>query len=127
MKTGLPARIFFALVWLVNGLYCKVLDGVPRHREIVARILGEDHAFLLTRLIGCAEIVMAAWILSGIRRKWSAAAQIATVATMNVIEFFLAPDLLLFGKFNSLIALAYIILVTWSEYCDKSRPAATTR
>jgi hypothetical protein len=93
----------------------------------VARILGEDHAFLLTHLIGISEIAMAAWILSGIRWKRSAAAQIATVATMNVIEHFLAPDLLLFGKFNSLIALVYLMGVTWSGFCDKSRPVTSTQ
>ena len=116
MTTRLLPRILFAAVWLVNGLYCKVLDGVPRHRAIVARILGEDHAWLLTRLIGLAEIALAAWILSGIRWKWSAAVQIALVAAMNVLEFFLAPDLLLFGKLNSLVALAYVTLVAWAVF-----------
>lgn len=61
--------IFFALVWLVNGLYCKVLNGVPRHRQIVVRILGKPHAATLTTPIGLAEIGMAVWILSGIRPK----------------------------------------------------------
>jgi hypothetical protein len=106
----------FAAVWLVNGVWCKIMDGVPRHREIVARILGEEHSMLLTRMIGMGEVVMAAWILSGIRWKWTCAAQIAAVALMNVIEFILAPDLLLFGKINSLVALAYIILVAWAGF-----------
>ena len=109
-------RFLFAAVWLVNGLFCKVLDWVPRHRQIVARILGEDHALLLTRLIGVGEIGMAVWVLSGLRPKWSAAAQIGAVATMNVIEFFLAPDLLLFGKLNSLVALCYVTIVAWAEF-----------
>jgi hypothetical protein len=43
-----------ALVWLVNGLLCKVLGLVPRHAAIVARILGPSHADLLTLLIGLA-------------------------------------------------------------------------
>jgi hypothetical protein len=33
---------------------------------------------------------------------------------MNILEFFLVPDLLLFGRFNSLVALAYVSLVTWA-------------
>jgi len=109
-------RFLFATVWLVNGIWCKLMDGVPRHREIVARILGDEHALLLTRLIGLGEIVMAVWILSGIRWKWSCAAQIVAVLMMNIIEFILAPDLLLFGRFNSLVALAYIIIVAWAGY-----------
>lgn len=113
---ALPKRIFFAAVWLVNGVWCKILDGVPRHREIVARILGEDHSLSLTRMIGAGEVVMALWILSGIRWKWSCAAQIAAVLLMNVIEFFVVPDLLLFGRFNSLVALAYVSLVGWAGF-----------
>ena len=107
-------RFPFAAVWLVNGVWCKILDGVPRHREIVARILGEDHSLTLTRLIGAGEVVMALWVLSGIRWKWSCAAQISAVLLMNVIEFFVVPDLLLFGRFNSLVALGYISLVAWA-------------
>jgi uncharacterized membrane protein YphA (DoxX/SURF4 family) len=115
------ARVCFAAVWLINGVWCKLLDGVPRHREIVVRILGDDHALLLTRLIGCAEILMAVWILSGLRPRWSALAQIAVVIAMNLVEFALAPDLLLFGRLNLLVALAYVILVAVVEL--RSRPA----
>ena len=109
-------RLFFAAVWLVNGVWCKILDGVPRHREIVARILGEEHSLLLTRAIGLGEVVMAAGILSGIRWKWSCAAQIAAVAAMNIIEFITVPDLLLFGRFNSLVAAGYIMFVAWAGF-----------
>jgi uncharacterized membrane protein YphA (DoxX/SURF4 family) len=116
MKPGLIPRLVFSAVWLVNGIWCKLLDGVPRHREIVARILGEEHSLLLTRMIGISEVVMAVWILSGIRWKWSCAAQIAAVVMMNVIEFILAPNLLLFGRFNSLVALAYIMVVSWTGF-----------
>jgi len=111
-------RILFAAVWLVNGVWCKIMDGVPRHREIVARILGEEHSLTLTRLIGIGEVVMAVWILTGIRWKWSCAAQIAAVAAMNVIEFALAPDLLLFGRWNALVALAYIAVVAWAGFAQ---------
>src|ERR1700753_814483 len=89
-----------AAVWIANGLFCKVLDLVPRHREIVARIIGSAHAALFTRLIGFAEIAMAIWILSGIKPKWNAITQAVVIATMNTLEFILAPDLLLWGRFN---------------------------
>jgi hypothetical protein len=35
---------------------------------------------------------------------------------MNVIEFIVVPDLLLFGRFNSLVALAYIMVATWTGF-----------
>ena len=60
---------FIALVWFINGLYCKVLNQVPRHQEIVGRILGDDVAPTLTVLIGISEIVMAGWVLSRYRSR----------------------------------------------------------
>lgn len=120
-----PARVpslhkiihfLIALIWLVNGLICKVLDLVPRHRQIVAAILGEEHSLLLTRLIGISEIAMAAWVLSGIARRLNAVLQIATIATMNVLEFFLVPDLLLFARWNALFAFLLIIVIYHHEF-----------
>ncbi|MEO5645600.1 MAG: DoxX-like family protein [Bacteroidia bacterium] len=107
--------IFIFLVWLINGLFCKVLNLVPRHEEIVARILGHQHAFLFTKLIGISEILMALWIISRIKPRFCALAQVCIIAAMNTIEFFLAPDLLLFGKFNSLVALFFIAVIFYNE------------
>jgi len=108
--------LLFALVWWVNGLICKVLDLVPRHREIVARLLGDEHALALTRAIGVGEIILGVWIYSAWKWKWSATVQILGVAAMNVIELCLASDLLLFGRWNALIALAYIIWVAYAGF-----------
>jgi hypothetical protein len=107
---------FFAAVWLVNGLFCKVLNLVPRHRAIVARILGEKHATFLTRAIGAAEIVMTVWIVSGIYSRLNAITQIVVVASMNVLEFYLAPDLLLWGRVNAIIATLFILLIVYKEF-----------
>lgn len=100
-----------ALVWLANGLLCKVLGLVPRHAAIVARILGPAHAGALTRLIGLAEIGMAVWVLSGVKRQWCVLTQIGLVAVMNTLEYFLAPDLLLWGQANALFAGLFIALL----------------
>jgi uncharacterized membrane protein YphA (DoxX/SURF4 family) len=105
-----------AAVWVINGLFCKLLDLVPRHRLIVARILGDEHAALLTRAIGFSEVLMAIWILSGIRPRWSAVAQMVLIAVMNTIEFYAARDLLLFGKMNAVLALVLIIVVFYNEF-----------
>jgi len=105
-----------ATVWIANGLFCKVLNLVPRHEQIVARILGDDHSRLLTILIGLSEIIMAVWILSGYKTKLNAFAQITIVATMNTLEFILVPDLLLWGKLNSLFAFIFILVVYFNEF-----------
>lgn len=43
-------------------------------------------------------------------------AQILIVLTMNLIEFFVAPDLLLFGKANLLVALAFTGVLVVYEF-----------
>jgi len=93
-----------ATVWLINGLLCKIFNLVPRHQQIVARILGSDYAWLLTATIGSLETAMAIWIVSGIMSRTNAIVQIIVIASMNAIEFFVAPDLLLWGKLNALFA-----------------------
>ena len=110
-----------ATVWIANGLFCKVLNLVPRHQEIVARILGNDHSRLLTILIGLSEIAMAVWILSRIRSRVSAITQIIIIAVMNTLEFFLAPDLLLWGKANAIFAFLFILLIYYNEFHNNKK------
>jgi hypothetical protein len=117
------ATVLIAAVWLVNGLACKVLGLVPRHEAIVARILGAEHAPLLTRIIGVAEIAMAAWIVAGVAARANALLQIALIAAMNALESVLAPDLLLWGRANALFALAFILLIAWNAFRPAAAPA----
>ena len=105
-----------AAVWIANGLFCKVLNLVPRHREIVARIIGNDHAGILTRAIGFSEMAMAVWILSGIKPKLNAITQVVIIATMNGLEFIMAPDLLLWGRFNAVFAALFCLLILFNEF-----------
>ena len=108
--------LLISAVWLANGLFCKVLNLVPRHEQIVARILGEDYSRPLTILIGLSEVVMAAWVLSKFKSKLNATTQILVVAVMNTLEFILVPDLLLWGKLNSFYAVVFIGLVYYNEF-----------
>ena len=99
-----------ASVWLINGLFCKVLNLVTRHEQIVAEILGHDFSRTFTVLIGLAEIVMAIWIISTYKSRLNSILQMVVIATMNTLEFILVPDLLLWGKFNALFAFIFIAL-----------------
>lgn len=108
--------MLIALVWLANGLLCKVLNLVPRHEQIVSRILGNEHARLLTTAIGISEIVMAIWVITGFKARFNAVTQIAIIATMNVLEFILVPDLLLWGKWNALFAFLFIGMIYLNEF-----------
>lgn len=105
-----------ATVWIVNGLFCKLLNFVPRHQQIVARILGNEHAILFTKAIGLSEVLMAIWILSSIKPRLCAVMQILIVLTMNFIEFFVAHDLLLFGRINLIVAIIFVAIVYYNEF-----------
>jgi len=89
------AKFFLAGVWSVHGLLCKTLGAVPRHRRIVARVVGERAAGPMTLAVGAGEIVLAVWILSGYQPRACAAVQTAMLASMNFFELRLAYDLLL--------------------------------
>jgi hypothetical protein len=114
IQRGLTIGI--CLVWLTNGLFCKVMNLVPRHQAIVSRILGASHSGVFTKAIGVAETIMVVWIVSGIKSRWCALFQMAIVATMNVVEFFIAPDLLLFGRLNIVLAFLFILIIYINEF-----------
>jgi hypothetical protein len=107
---------FIAAVWLVSGLFCKVLNLVPRHQQIVARILGNGYSRTLTIIIGLLEIFMAVWVLARFRPRLNAVIQIAAIAVMNILEFMLAPDLLLWGKLNIVFAFVFAGLIYYYEF-----------
>jgi hypothetical protein len=107
---------FIATIWLINGLFCKVLNFVPRHQEIVESLLDLSNGRVVTILIGISEIIMAFWILSGHMKRVSALFQIIVISTMNTLEFMLVPHLLLWGKLNSVFALLLIILIYFNEF-----------
>lgn len=117
---------FIATVWLINGLFCKVLNLVPRHQEIVGRILGSEYSKVLTICIGISEIFMALWILSGFKTRFSAILQTIIIALMNILEFILVPDLLLWGHYNSLFAFLFIIIIYINEFHLKTKTLKTS-
>ncbi|SFM84461.1 DoxX-like family protein [Chitinophaga sp. YR627] len=123
LNTHKALTYLIALVWLINGLLCKVLHLVPRHQEIVARILGVKYAGPLTMLIGLSEIAMAIWIVSGFKSKLNAILQIIIVGTMNILEFMLVPDLLLWGRLNAVFAALFMLLIYYTEF--KTNPQQT--
>lgn len=109
-------RILIALVWLVNGLLCKVLNLVPRHQEIVSEILGQEYARELILLIGFSEVIMAIWVISAYKSKLAAVTQIVIIATMNILEVMIVPELLLWGRLNMLFAFLFILLIYYHEF-----------
>ncbi len=114
-------NIFFALVWFANGLLAKIMNLVPRHQEIVGTILGEEYAWHITKAIGTGEILLGIWILTGIKSRFCALLQMGLILTMNILEFTIAQDLLLWGKMNSIYALMFVILIGINEFVIKKK------
>lgn len=110
-----------AAVWLLFGMWFKVFGMVPRHRQIVATVVGEAGAGLVTVLIGTAEIAMALWILSGFYPRTCAALQSIAIVTMNALELSLARELLL-APILMICANTLFLLVVW--YCALKTPPA---
>ena len=104
-------RHFIATVWLLNGLYCKILGQVPRHEQIVETILGATYSHELIILIGVLEICLGIIIYLNIQAKFIAIFQIVIVMTMNLLEFALAQEWLLWGAWNLLFATIFCLMI----------------
>jgi hypothetical protein len=59
---------------------------------------------------------MFVWILSGIRSRWCALVQVGIIAAMNIIEFYIVPDILLFGRINAILAAFLICIIIANEF-----------
>jgi hypothetical protein len=88
-------RLGVAFVWLLFGLLFKALDAVPRHRQIVARVVGEKRGAAVLWLVALAEIGLGMWMLVGRALPLCMAAQTLLIVSMNTLELRYARDLLL--------------------------------
>jgi uncharacterized membrane protein YphA (DoxX/SURF4 family) len=78
-------RLAIALVWFYQGLWCKVLGGVPSHEAVVAAVpfIGSaaGHGTLIA--LGLLECAIGLWVLSGRWMREAAIVQTALLAAMN--------------------------------------------
>ena len=88
-------RVGIACVWLLFGLLFKALGVLPRHRQIVARVVGPERVAAVLWLVAGAEIAMAMWMLIGRYLVIGVAAQTLLIVAMNMLELRRARDLLL--------------------------------
>jgi uncharacterized membrane protein YphA (DoxX/SURF4 family) len=103
--------ILIGSVWVFHGLFSKVSNGIPRHRQIVGRILGEGIADRATLAIGILEVLLGLWIFSGLRRRACALVQTLALVSMNLLEILLARDLLISAACMVALNLGFIALI----------------
>lgn len=95
MATAL--RFFVAGVWLIHGLYNKLLGGSPRHLSIVQSVpgLAGSAGARVLLAVGVFEVAIAVWTLSRRAPRLCAATQTVVLLTMNGFELAYARPLLL--------------------------------
>ena len=96
---------------MFHGLYSKIFDGIPRHRLIVVRVLGEGTARPASIVIGVLEVLLGIWVFSGRKRRACALVQTLAIASMNTLEILLARDLLISASGMVALNLAFLSLV----------------
>ena len=107
------AQIVIGSVWVFHGLYSKILNGIPRHRLIVGRILGQERAKTSTRIIGTLEFLLGIWAFTGWQPVWCASVQTTAIIAMNSLEIWLARELLISAIGMLILNLGFLSLVWW--------------
>ncbi len=118
MHSFLDSHIFLTLseviiggIWIFHGLYSKLLDGIPRHRQIVGRVVGNRIAGPATKAIGLFEVSLGIWIFTGWQPIGCAAVQTLALVGMNTVEILLAADLLISAAGMLILNLGFLLLV----------------
>jgi uncharacterized membrane protein YphA (DoxX/SURF4 family) len=78
-------QVAIALVWLYEGLWCKVL-GCSRHElEVVEAtpLFDPNLAALFLRSLGVFECGLAVWVLTGWQPLWAAVVQTVLLMSLN--------------------------------------------
>lgn len=105
------AQIVIGSVWIFHGIYSKILDGIPRHRLIVGRILGTRRAALATKVIGILEALLGVWVFTGSNRALCAGVQTLAILAMNSLEIILARELLISAGGMVVLNAVYLTMV----------------
>jgi hypothetical protein len=112
-RLHLLAQIGIGSVWVFHGLYSKILNGIPRHRLIVGKILGTTRAEIATKIVGMLELLLGAWAMAGWHPVWCASVQTAAIFAMNSLEILLARELLISAVGMVILNFGFLSLVCW--------------
>ena len=105
------AQIVIGSVWVFHGFYSKILNGIPRHRLIVGKILGAANAGIATKAIGLLELMLGLWAFTGCQPVGCAVVQTAALVAMNTLEIIMAEELLISAAGMVILNLVFLTLV----------------
>jgi hypothetical protein len=116
----ITAQIVIGSVWVFHGLYSKILNGIPRHRLIVAQILGAANAGIATKIIGLLEVLLGLWTYTGWQPLGCAMMQSLAIASMNTLEILLARELLISAIGMAILNLGFLSVIwLWAIFAPK--------
>lgn len=83
--SSLIPRAAIASVWMYQGLWCKLLDRMPHHREIVGAVpfVSPSRADRALVALGLLECVVGLWVLCGFGPGEAAWVQTFLLVAMN--------------------------------------------
>lgn len=115
-------RSAIALVWLYEGLWCKLLGRMPSQQRVVEAVpfLGPLWGLRFLRTLGLVECGLAFWVLSGWEPIWAAAAQTALLVTMNLNGLIFARRLI-HDPAGMVVKNAAFIVLMWVAAAQGSR------
>jgi hypothetical protein len=79
-------RISIAVVWLYEGLWCKVLGRMPSQVDVVSAVprFGRRFGVAFLRALGVVEVGLAVWVISGAAPGACAITQTGMLILLNV-------------------------------------------
>jgi hypothetical protein len=124
---GIVLSCMVGSVWLLHGLCNKLLHGSPRHLLIVQSVPGLSGQVgeIVLNAVGAAEVLLALWIISGIRPWLALIVQTIALLSMNVVELTFAREHLLWPM--GLIPLNLAFLTVGAGAAARREPLVALR
>lgn len=106
-------RVAIALVWFYQGLWCKVLGGVPRHGAVIVAVpfIGSAGGHITLIALGLFECAIGLWVLSGRWMRQAAMVQTVLLAAMNACGLIWAARLIPDAAGMVLQNFAFLLLI----------------
>lgn len=107
-------RSAIALVWLYEGLWCKLLGRMPSQQRVAEAVpfLGPAWAPRSLKALGLVECGLAVWVLSGWEPVLAAATQTALLVVMNANGLIFARRLI-HDPAGTVLKNAALIVLMW--------------